>query len=372
MSDAAPEPDRVEGAPHPRETGRLFGQPAAEAAFLAAFNAGRLHHGWLLTGPRGVGKATFAWRAARFLLATPEADGGLFAPRPPATLDVDAHHPVSRRMVALAEGRHFLMRRGTEERTGRLLTAISVDEVRRLKAFLQLSAPDGGRRTVIVDAAEDMTDAAANAILKLLEEPPPKVTLFLVSHRPARLPPTIRSRCREIRLPPLAPADLALALDQAGVAAADPTALAELAAGSVGEAVRLETAGGVERYREIVALFDRMPGLDRAAAIAMADGLSGREAEARFDLAMRLIEILLARAARTGAVGAPPPEAAPGEAALLARLAPDPPAGRAWAEAAQTALARCRAGRAVNLDAPALLLDMLLRLDALARQLARR
>ena len=83
-----PEPDRIEGAPHPRETARLFGHDGAEAAFLSAFNAGRLHHGWLISGPRGVGKATLCWRLARFLLAAPPEDGGLFgAPPPPETLD---------------------------------------------------------------------------------------------------------------------------------------------------------------------------------------------------------------------------------------------------------------------------------------------
>ena len=89
-----PEPDRVEGAPHPRETLRLFGQSEAEAAFLEAFNAGRLHHAWLITGPRGLGKATLAWRIARFLLATPE-DEGMFAPPPPQSLDIPGDHPVA-------------------------------------------------------------------------------------------------------------------------------------------------------------------------------------------------------------------------------------------------------------------------------------
>ncbi|MFZ1482308.1 MAG: DNA polymerase III subunit delta', partial [Paracoccaceae bacterium] len=93
MADPLPEPDRAEGAPHPRDTARLIGQEAAEAAFLTAFRQGRLHHGWLLTGPKGVGKATLAWRLARFLLATPDDDGGMFAAPPPETLDIPDGHP---------------------------------------------------------------------------------------------------------------------------------------------------------------------------------------------------------------------------------------------------------------------------------------
>ena len=111
MNDDIPEPDRTEGAPHPRATAHLIGHAEAEAAFLAAYNHGRLHHGWLITGPRGVGKATLAWRLARFLLATPENDGGMFAPPPPESLDIPASHPVARRMLALSEPRLFLLRR---------------------------------------------------------------------------------------------------------------------------------------------------------------------------------------------------------------------------------------------------------------------
>ena len=371
-----PEADRVEGAPHPRETARLIGQGEAEAAFLAAHAAGRLHHAWLLAGPRGVGKATLAWRLARFLLAdvgdAAPAGAGLFGdaapePAPAARLDVPPGHPVARRIAALSEPRLKLVRRVWDEKRKALKTQIGVEEARGLKDFFQLSAADGGRRVAIVDAADEMTTGAANALLKILEEPPRGAVLLLVGHQPARLLPTIRSRCRELRLGPLGPADMAAALAAAGAEAAHPERLAALSGGSVGEAIRLANLDGLDAYAALVGLF--RPRLDRAAAIRFAETAAGRANEPRFDLMLRLIGLLLARAARAALDGLPP-EAAPGEAALLARLAPGAGAARVWAERHEALGARARHGKAVNLDPAALILDMLIRIDQTAAELA--
>lgn len=377
MSDPTdlPEPDRVEGAPHPRETPQLFGQGAAEAAFLEAYATGRLHHGWLLTGPRGVGKATLAWRIARFLLATPPADtgGGLFgdAPPPPASLDIPDSHPVARHMRAGAEPGLFVLRRGPNDKGDRLSADIRVDEVRKLKSFLHLSAADGGRRVVIVDAADELNLAAANALLKLLEEPPAGAVLLLVAHQPSALLPTIRSRCRELRLSALGPEDLTQALAQAGTDSADPAALAVLSRGSAGEAIRLANLDGLASYAAFVSLFATLPRLDRPRALALADSAAQRGAEGRLDLMLTLTDLFLSRLARAGILGQTGPEAAPGEAALMARLSPDAAAARQWADLHQTLGARGRHGQAVNLDPAALLLDMILRIDQTAGQLAR-
>lgn len=372
--DPLPEPDRLEGAPHPRETLVLRGQSAAEDEFLRAWRSGRLHHAWMLTGPKGVGKATLAWRLARFLLATPADDGGLFAPPSPETLDIPADHPVARRLLQGAEPRHFLLRRGPNEKETALSQVISVEEVRKMKSFFALSAADGGQRTAIIDSLDEMNTAAANALLKLLEEPPANVTFLLVAHQPARLLPTIRSRCRELRLSPLSPADLADALTQAGgeIAPEDRTALAELSGGSVGEAFRLTNLDGLKLYAALVRLFSTLPRLDRPQALALADLAAARGAAETFDLLVTLIDLFLARLARRGVTGATPPEAAPGEAELLARLAPDFASARAWADLAQSLAARARRGKAVNLDPAALLMDMLLKLDETAGSLAQR
>ena len=373
MSDAdLPALDAVEGAPHPRETARLFGQDAAEAAFLAAHQGGRLHHGWLLTGPRGVGKATLAWRIARYLLATPDPGdaGGLFgAPPLPETLDIAPEDPVARRVAALSEPRLCLIRRTWDDdrKPPRPRAGIAVDDVRRLNGFFGLSATEGGRRVVIVDAADDLNPNAANALLKLLEEPPARATLLLISHQPSGLLPTIRSRCRVLRLASLGPEDMARALNGAGVALApaDAAALAELSGGSVGEAVRLANLDGLALYAAMIALFATLPRLDRGRALALADAAGARGVDAQVDLILRLFDLFLSRLARA-ALAPAPDEAAPGEAALLARLCPTPRHARAWADLHQALGARARHARAVNLDPAALVLDMVLQIEQTA------
>lgn len=376
----APEPDRVDGAPHPRETLHLFGQEQAERDFLTAYNADRLHHAWLITGPRGSGKATLAWRIARFLLATPPADdGGLFgAPPPPTTLDVDPEHPVSRRLLARSEPGLFLLRRGGAGSTdserqknyedGKFSDLIRVDEVRKLMHFFAMSAADGGRRVVIVDAADEMNPQAANALLKMLEEPPARATLLLISHQPAQLLPTIKSRCRTLRVGALDHDDMMAALAQAEVEILPEEAesLTRLAEGSVGTAIRLHQQGGLGLYRQILTVLGSMPGLDRGAMMMLADSCAGRGHEDRLALTLTLTDRIAARLARTGVTGAAPPEIVPNEARTLLRLSPDPVKGRAWAQAIQEAGDRARHARAVNVDPALLVTDLFLQLHKAA------
>ena len=355
-ADDLPEPDRAEGAPHPREAPRVHGHDAAIADFRAAQEAGRVHSGWLIAGPEGIGKATLAYRLAGMLLSD-EAD-----PAP--------DHPDLRLIRARSHPRLFVLRRGPDASGAKLSAQITVDEARRMRAFFQMSAADGGRRVVIVDTADLLNPSAANAILKLLEEPPPGAVLFLLSHAPARLLPTIRSRCRMLRLNPLAPGALAAVLADAGIAAPPPDVLAVLAGGSAGAAVRLVAADGAALYADLVRLLSALPRIDRGVAAKLADSCAGPAQAGRLGLLTDLIDLFLARAARAGIDGEPQVQAATGEARLLARLAPDDRAARLWAERQAELPARLRQGRAVNLDPAALILDTLLRIEETARMTA--
>ena len=360
MSDeSVPQPERLEGAPHPRDTPRLIGQDAAQMAFVDAFNTGRLHHAWMLTGPRGVGKATLAWRIARFLLATPAPDeGGMFAPEPPTKLEIATDHPVALRVAAGGEGRIRNVTRTINPTTKKMRQEIVADDIRALNGFFQMSAPDGGYRVVIIDDADLMNITAANALLKMLEEPPARALLILISHQPSGLLPTIRSRCRTLPLRTLDASEVAEAMAQADVQAANTDALAALSGGSVGGAMRLSLLGGAALYAELVGLMGTMPNMDRPRALKLAELAAARGGEAKRDLLFVLIDLLLSRLARTGATGTPPaPEAANGEADILKRLSPHPHQARAWADLAAQITARARHGIAVNLDPAALVLD---------------
>jgi DNA polymerase-3 subunit delta' len=218
-----------------------------------------------------------------------------------------------------------------------------------------------------------MNPSAANALLKELEEPPKNTVMFLISHQPSGLLPTIRSRCRTLRLDPLGSDDLVAALDQAGLTLpgdASAEAIAALAEGSVGAAVQLVEQDGAALYRDLVTLMGSLPDMDRPPALKLADAAGARGAETRFDLTLSLLDRLLARLARTGATGQTPAPIVPGEATILTRLAPDPAAARAWAELAADLTARARRGKAVNLDPAALIFDMFLDLDRTAARLA--
>jgi DNA polymerase III subunit delta' len=353
------EPDRRGDMPHPRSTSRLFGQSAAEAAYLEAARRGRLHHAWLITGPEGTGKATLAWRIARHLIAG--ADGGSLAMAP--------DDPVFRRTEQLAAPELALVRRPYDDKARRLKTAITVDEVRGLKGFFQMSAPDGRWRVAIVDPVDELNAAAANALLKMLEEPPDRSLLLLVCHRPTTVLPTIRSRCRELRCAPLGEKDLAAALTEAGMPPdpGDSAALVALAAGSVGRAADLLAEDGLALYREIVALLRTGPPLDRRVVLRLAEAAAGRDAASRFRLILDLVELALSRLARAAAGGETTPTSG-AEAEMFARLGAHRAQALVWADAAPRLRARAEAARAVNLDPAQIILDTFLQIDAAASE----
>jgi DNA polymerase-3 subunit delta' len=280
----------------PRDRFDLVPSPEAETAFLDAQARGRLHHAWLLCGPEGVGKATFAYRAARRLLgAAPDPSRGPLGARP--------DDPVSRLVSAQSHPDLLVLERLSEG--GKIKKSISVDQARDLPEFFSKSPSQASYRVAIIDAADDLNLNAANALLKVLEEPPERGVLFLVTHAPGRLLATIRSRCRRLTFAPWTEAAVAaLVSRQTDLPQDEAVRIAAMARGSPGAALALATAANLEVDR-LAQAWVQGPAVDRAELLAVADGFRGAEGQARFDALLdRLAAAVKARSLVEGASGA--------------------------------------------------------------------
>jgi DNA polymerase-3 subunit delta' len=269
--------DEIDDAPHPRATGVLFGHALAETALLAAYRSGRVPHAFLIAGPQGIGKATLAYRLARFVLAHPDPA----APDVQAagSLAVDAKNPVARRIAAQAQPDLLVIERTLNDK-GVLHKQIAVDDIRRTVGFFGSTAGEGGWRIAIVDAVDELNRSGANALLKVLEEPPQRTLLLLVSHSAARVMATLRSRCRILTLRPLGQAEVAAAVGAAtGSDAGDPhiAAAAAAAEGSVARAFTLLDEGALALRQQALDLLDRLPALDTRALHALGEALAGTD-----------------------------------------------------------------------------------------------
>ena len=363
-AEALPEADRLEGFLHPRETAAVFGHHGAEQVMAEALQSSKLHHAWLITGPEGIGKATFAYRVARAALARPD-ERGLFG----GGLDVDPTTAAYRQVTSLSHPGLVVIRRAYDQKAKRVSASISVDEVRRLKAFLALSAEEGGRRVVIVDSADEMNLNAANALLKSLEEPPPRTIFLIVSSSPGRLLATIRSRCRTLPLAPLTHADLQratqAALGAAGkseIADAEFVALEPLASGSVRRLLALQEGGGIALQAKIDKVFASLPAGDARAAHALSDELAPAAQEQKFALFYELFLGHLQRLVRVEATG----QGTKAELSVANRVIG--PARLATFASLWETLARDKADAlALNSDRKALILAAVSRLEAASR-----
>jgi DNA polymerase-3 subunit delta' len=281
---------------HPRDRFDLAPSPEAEAAFVDALSRGRLHHAWLVCGPEGLGKATFAYRAARRLLgAAPDETRGPLGARPT--------DPVSQLISAQSHPDLLVLERLVEG--GKTKKSISVDQARDLPEFFAKSPSRAAYRVAIIDAADDLNMNAANALLKVLEEPPERGVLFLITHAPGRLLATIRSRCRRLTFQPWAePAVAALLERQTELDGEEAQRIAGMARGSPGAALSLATHANLELDRLARRWVDEGP-VDRAEQLAIADGFRGAEGPARFEALLdRLAAAVKARSLAEGGQGA--------------------------------------------------------------------
>ncbi|WP_416908673.1 MAG: DNA polymerase III subunit delta' [Polymorphobacter sp.] len=267
----------------------LIGHTDAVAAVTAAVASGRPHHGWLLAGPPGIGKASFAEAAAIWLLAG----------APPPGFEA-AHESQAAHLVAAASHPDFRRLTRTEDDKGKLRSVIRVDEVRALQGVLQQTPAIAPWRVIIVDSADELNPNAANALLKNLEEPPQKTIFFLISHAPGRLLPTIRSRCRLLRFQPLSDADVArvLAREAPDLPASDRDALIRLSAGAPGTALAMAEPGIADLETALAALPGLPPAEAEAAALGLARSLAAKTAGGRYQALLARTPAILAAAAR--------------------------------------------------------------------------
>ena len=294
---AEEETDLREVAWHPRHAKTLLGHQHAERRMRQAFESGKLHHAWLISGPKGIGKASLAYRFAAYVLSDRQSD----------TDDLSVS-PDSRAAHWLASRSHpdlFVLERNWDGKTKKLKSELAVDDARRLSDFFGLTAGSGGWRVAIIDAADDFNPASANALLKLIEEPPPKCILLLVCNQPGRLLRTIRSRCMRIDLAPLSHEETlkvltGLPLDEPP-SRQDMEVAAKLAGGSPGRGLELLNSTGAKSF----AAFQAMAHMTSASLVEFGNRFGSRTSTADdFEIFFSLLESWIGDQARkAGLVG---------------------------------------------------------------------
>jgi DNA polymerase-3 subunit delta' len=354
---AIPRLDEIEGWQLPEEQPAWLGGPAVEQVLRDAFVGGRMHHAWLLGGPKGIGKATLAYRFARFALAYPDPASAASAP---PGLGLPEDHPVFRKVAGRGHPNLLTLARPWDEKNKRYRTELTVDEVRRLIPFFGSTAAEAGWRIVVVDSADEMNASAANALLKLLEEPPVRSLFLVLSHAPGRLLPTIRSRCRSLTLSGIAPEKIASALAEGEQVdeVTDFALASRLSGGSLRRAIHLVEGEGIELYRDLLRLTARLPTLDIPALHELADKVSRRGEDDSYFTLLDLIRDWLQRRVRRAPESETAPPLAP--AVLGAPLA-------RWAEVWEKAEEASGVAEALNLDRKQVILTIFMNLARAAR-----
>ena len=284
------ESDVLDGASHPRLSSKLIGHKKAFQTFYKCQLDQKLHHAWILSGPRGIGKATLAWKIVAEL-----ANESHETKAPMKSKEV-----IRQKIAALSLSNLFLCRRPYDEKVKRLKKFITIDEIRKLKSFFQMSAIENEWRVAIVDCADELNKSAANALLKLLEEPPNKSILLIVSNQPGRLSATLRSRCRSLHLNKLSASEIeeVLSLSNYDIeqeSVNDRLILSIIADGSVGIAITAINQGGILIYKDCLEILAEYPNFDRKKILKLAETV--RNNAEKFKFLSSIILLIIARLA---------------------------------------------------------------------------
>ena len=287
-----PEFDAIEGIVSPRLRDTLFGQNKAEKILLDAYRSARLHHAWLISGEKGTGKATLAWRFARFVLSNPNPASDHV--QKAETLHFPIHEGAATQVAHGAHPDLLLLSRRFDFERKKMTQGIPVDDVRRILPFFGSTAGAGGWRICLIDAVDDMNASAANAILKMLEEPPKRALFLLIAHNPGRLLPTIRSRCRRLQLSEIEEGHIAeFLINEDRVGEEEAGLIAKLATGSFRRALILANENGLNLYRHLAEMLAHLPILDIHRLHRFCDMVTGNEMS--YHLALTLLRDWLHR-----------------------------------------------------------------------------
>ncbi len=349
MSNEHPIADRIEDVPHPAENPNLVGHDEILAKLANQYHSGKIHHAWILCGPRGIGKATLAFQFAAHLFRYPNSGDA------PESWEHSAGPDAIQSKIARGGHPNILhLTRPWDDKTKKFKTQLTVDEIRLTVPFFGTSSGEEGWRVAIVDSVDEMNASASNALLKILEEPPVLTLFFLISHSQGRMLPTIRSRCQSIALKPLEADDLLKVLDGLGILGEvqpeDHDRLALLSQGSVRRAITIIRNEGIELYRQFNAVSSDLANTDWSKIHSMADAVCTRGREDRYRLLLGIAEGFLEGRATNS-------ENASSDISELAR----------WAEVWEKTRASANVAERYNLDRKQVILDMFQSMGEAAR-----
>lgn len=361
--------DKISGAPHPMLANEIIGHSSQKLSFLSSFASNRLPQCWLLAGDMGIGKASFAWLIAKFLLTTKyqPADlkidltetniNSILEPQSGSTLN---------RIISGSEQRVYIVRRGYNEKRKAFFKNISIEDVRKLQSYCSLSIADGGKRIIIIDTADDLNKSSSNALLKLLEEPPKNTIFLLISHQPNLLLPTIKSRCQKLSFSNLDQTDLGAVLTAIGckIEPSDEVSLSVLSKGSAGAACRLINSNCINLYRDILNIASSLPNLNTNKILQLSQNYFAKAKPSEFEIFIEMMQHFFSRLCKTGVMQKPVlPSVTDNEAKIMKSLCPNLRSARLWSEAANISIAKLNKGYLLNIDIESLILDTFIYLE---------